>query len=234
MAELLRDSAGVPIPQYQNDNGTFEASLGSGGGFNVNLISGVEVLGDAGDAEALLTNGTVVALLKGIQRIVTNTKDTLNTGVSNNTTALNSLNTLLNSLQTIVSNMVDDDEGSAIAADLALVKSSLGTSSDTSSTNTVVGLLKKLIAKYDGATANASVASITVGTAATLISNASNSTVTVFNNGTETVYIGFGNTVAITNGFPVKPDSQFSVPLNNASLYAVASADNEVRVMVVA
>lgn len=50
MATLLKDDAGIPIPQYQNALGEFEPSKGAEGAFNVNdaqlatLIDRVETI----------------------------------------------------------------------------------------------------------------------------------------------------------------------------------------------
>lgn len=50
MATLLKDDAGIPIPQYQNSLGEFEPSKGAEGAFNVNdaqlvtLIDRVETI----------------------------------------------------------------------------------------------------------------------------------------------------------------------------------------------
>lgn len=38
MATLLKDDAGIPIPQYQNSLGEFEPSKGAEGAFNVNDV----------------------------------------------------------------------------------------------------------------------------------------------------------------------------------------------------
>lgn len=138
MATLLKDDAGIPIPQYQNSLGEFEPSKGAEGAFNVNdaqiatLISKVETIQN--DVTAIKTvlgtlpNGntsTVYDLLDAIRTGVgangvylDNISDAIGTVGSGDPTALSILADMLTALGTLVAALASGGTFSNIASDV--------------------------------------------------------------------------------------------------------------------
>lgn len=138
MATLLKDDAGIPIPQYQNALGEFEPSKGAEGAFNVNdaqiatLISRVETIQN--DVTAIKTvlgtlpNGnasTVYDLLDAIHTSVSangvyldNISDAIGTVGTGDSTALSILADMLTALGTLVAALASGGTFSNIASDV--------------------------------------------------------------------------------------------------------------------
>lgn len=138
MATLLKDDAGIPIPQYQNSLGEFEPSKGAEGAFNVNdaqiatLISRVETIQN--DVTAIKTvlgtlpNGnasTVYDLLDAIRTSVSangvyldNISDAIGTVGTGDSTALSILADMLTALGTLVAALASGGTFSNIASDV--------------------------------------------------------------------------------------------------------------------
>lgn len=79
-----------------------------------------------------------------------------------------------------------------------------------------------------------SVGSITVDNTADLIAaeNDDRNQLDLYNNGANTVYIGFVSTVLSTNGFPIPAGASFSFNNYNGAVYGITSAgSSDIRVM---
>lgn len=145
MATLLKDDAGIPIPQYQNSLGEFEPSKGAEGAFNVNdaqlatLIDRVETI-----QNSVATIGTDVTAIKAVLGTLPNDNastvydllDSIRNGVSANgvyldnisdaigtvgtgdPTALSILADMLTALGTLVAALASGGTFSNIASDV--------------------------------------------------------------------------------------------------------------------
>lgn len=106
MATLLKDDAGIPIPQYQNTLGEFEPSKGADGAFKVNdaqiatLIDRVETIQNR--------VATIVTDVAAIKTDVAAIKDVLGTRPNSNASTaydlFDSMNAHLSALVTALSN----------------------------------------------------------------------------------------------------------------------------------
>lgn len=165
MATLLKDDAGIPIPQYQNALGEFEPSKGAEGAFNVNdaqlatLIDRVEtiqnrvatIVTDVADIKAVLgtlpnsSASTVYDLLDAIRTGVgangvylDNISDALGTVGSGDPTALSILADMLTALGTLVAALASGGTFNNIASDVSTIATqatSIATDTGNISTN---------------------------------------------------------------------------------------------------